>query len=115
MSNKSGPEKTDPEHTPGPELVTITGLSGSGKGTVLRAFEDLGFFAVDNLPIELIPKFAELAHSSRSIAKAALVIDIREGDALRAFPAIYRKLKRHLRAQLLFMEAADESLVRRFS
>jgi len=114
---KSGtnPDNTEPEHQPGPDLVIITGLSGSGKGTVLRAFEDLGFFAVDNLPIELIPKFAQLTQESRSISRAALVIDVREGEALRSFPALYRKLRRKLNVQLLFMEAADESLVRRFS
>lgn len=77
---------TEPEQKPGPQVVIITGLSGSGKGTVLKAFEDLGFFAVDNLPIELIPKFAELTEESRTIQRAALVIDIREGEALRSFP-----------------------------
>src|SRR4051794_7266450 len=106
---------TEPEQKPGPQLVIITGLSGSGKGTVLKAFEDLGFFAVDNLPIELIPKFAQLTQESRTIARAALVVDVREGDALRAFPDIYRQLKKKLHAQLLFMEAADVSIVRRFS
>jgi UPF0042 nucleotide-binding protein len=108
-------DKADPEHLPRPELVIITGLSGSGKGTVLRVFEDLGFFSVDNLPIELIPKFAQLAQDSSSIARAALVVDIREGEALRTFPALYRKLRRKLRATLVFLEAADDSLVRRFS
>ena len=95
--------------------MIITGLSGSGKGTVLKAFEDLGFFAVDNLPIELIPKFAELTQESRTIQRAALVIDIREGEALRSFPEIFRRLEAKLNVQLLFMEAADESLVRRYS
>ncbi len=66
------------------ELVVITGLSGSGKATVLKAFEDLGYYAVDNLPIELIPKFAELAKDSPHVRRAALVIDIREGDATRS-------------------------------
>ncbi len=106
---------TEPEQKPGPQVVIITGLSGSGKGTVLKAFEDLGFFAVDNLPIELIPKFAELTEESRTIQRAALVIDIREGEALRSFPEIFRNLKTKLNVQLLFMEAADESLVRRYS
>ena len=106
---------TEPEQKPGPQVVIITGLSGSGKGTVLKAFEDLGFFAVDNLPIELIPKFAELTEESRTIQRAALVIDIREGEALRSFPEIFRSLKTKLNVQLLFMEAADESLVRRYS
>ncbi|MDZ4799684.1 MAG: RNase adapter RapZ [Bryobacteraceae bacterium] len=104
-----------PALKPGSELVIITGLSGSGKGTVLKVFEDLGFFSVDNLPIELIPKFAQLAQESRTISRAALVVDVREGDALLALPALYRKLRRKLNARLLFLEAADESLLRRFS
>jgi len=62
-----------------PELVIITGLSGSGKGSVLKALEDLGFYSVDNLPVELIPKFAELTCNNPSISAAALVVDIREG------------------------------------
>ncbi|HOK47603.1 MAG TPA: RNase adapter RapZ, partial [Bryobacteraceae bacterium] len=62
-----------------PELVIITGLSGSGKGTVLKCLEDLGYYSVDNLPIDLIPKFAELTKASPGISQAALVVDIREG------------------------------------
>ena len=60
----------------GPELVVITGLSGSGKGTVLKSLEDLGYYSVDNLPMDLIPKFAELTGSSPRISNAALVVDI---------------------------------------
>ena len=97
------------------ELVIITGLSGSGKGTVLRVLEDLGYYSVDNLPIELMPKFAELTSVSSTIQRAALVIDIREGEALKGFPAMYRSLQRKLRTTLVFLEAADETLVRRFS
>lgn len=98
-----------------PELVIITGLSGSGKGTVLKVLEDLGYFSVDNLPIELIPKFAELAEGSSRIQRAALVVDIREGDALLRFPRVYRTLRNKLNPRLLFLEAADESILRRFS
>lgn len=106
----------DPESKSGrSELVVITGLSGSGKGTVLRVLEDLGYYAVDNLPIELIPKFAELSIGSHNIRRTALVVDIREGEALRRFPAIYKRLRKKLRTILLFLEAADVSLVRRFS
>ena len=72
---------------PQTELVIITGLSGSGKGTVLKAFEDLGYYSVDNLPIELIPKFAELTKNAPNIRRAALVVDIREGTALERLPA----------------------------
>jgi len=96
------------------ELVIITGLSGSGKGTVLKAFEDLGYYAVDNLPIDLIPKFAELAGGS-SIRHAALVVDIREGTALERFPAMYKRVRRKLRTRLLFLEADDSVLISRFS
>lgn len=98
-----------------PNLVIITGLSGSGKGTVLKVLEDLGFYAVDNLPIDLIPKFAQLVKTSASIHRAALVIDIREGEALRRFPALYRKLRGELRCTLIFLEAGEDSLIRRFS
>lgn len=97
------------------ELVIITGLSGSGKGTVLKAFEDFGYYAVDNLPIGLIPKFAELTKDSPNIQRAALVVDIREGAALERFPGMFRKLKRKAGMRLLFLEADDATLVRRFS
>ncbi|MCS7026062.1 MAG: RNase adapter RapZ [Bryobacteraceae bacterium] len=98
-----------------PELVVVTGLSGSGKGTVLKCFEDLGYYSVDNLPTELIPKFAELTKSSPDIRCAALGVDIREGAGLSEFPAIYKKLRRRLRTLLLFLEADDATLLRRYS
>ena len=97
------------------ELVIITGLSGSGKATVLKAFEDLGYYAVDNLPIGLIPKFAELTREAPNVRRAALVIDIREGQTLKQFPAIFKKLRHRVAATLLFLEADDRTLVRRFS
>ena len=100
---------------PGSHLVIITGLSGSGKGTVLKSLEDLGYYAVDNLPIDLIPKFAELTRESPTIRRAALVVDIREGEALQHFPALFKKIKRDLPTTLVFLEAGDDSLVRRFS
>lgn len=97
------------------DLIVITGLSGSGKGTVLKAFEDLGYYAVDNLPIDLIPKFGELTRDSPNIRRAALVVDIREGTALKRFPRIYSAIKRTIGARLVFLEADDATLVRRFS
>ncbi|MGH9558151.1 MAG: RNase adapter RapZ [Bryobacteraceae bacterium] len=104
---------------PGPraktELVIITGLSGSGKGTVLKAFEDLGYYSVDNLPIDLIPKFAELAKDAPNIRRAALVVDIREGAALDRFPAMYKRIRKQVPTRLLFLEADDSALIRRFS
>lgn len=104
--------KSKPES---PELVILTGLSGSGKGTVLKALEDLGYYSVDNLPIGLIPKFAELTNASPQITRAALVVDIREGQGLQRFPKLYAQLKRKIRTTLLFLEADDDALVRRFS
>jgi UPF0042 nucleotide-binding protein len=98
-----------------PEIVIITGLSGSGKGTVLKAFEDLDYYSVDNLPIGLIPKFAELTKASPRVRSAALVVDIREGTSLRNFPDIYRELVERIPAKLVFMEADDDALMRRFS
>ena len=97
------------------DMVIITGMSGSGKGTVLRAFEDLGYFCVDNIPVDLIPTFAELSEQSLALAKAALVVDIREGERLRRLPTILKKLKAELRVSLLFLEASDEAVVRRYS
>ena len=85
----------------GAQLVIITGLSGSGKATVLKAFEDLGYYAVDNLPIELIQKFAELTTEAPTVRRAALVIDIREGRGLKQFPAIYKKLRHRVPATLV--------------
>jgi UPF0042 nucleotide-binding protein len=99
----------------GPQLVIITGLSGSGKATVLKAFEDLGYYAVDNLPVGLIQKFAELTQDAPTVRRAALVIDIREGLGLKQFPAIYKKLRRRVPATLVYLEADDSTLVRRFS
>jgi UPF0042 nucleotide-binding protein len=97
------------------ELVIITGLSGSGKGTVLKAFEDLGYYSVDNLPLDLIPKFAELTKESRKIRRAALVVDIREGTALERLPALIKRIRRQVPTRLLFLEADDAALIRRFS
>ncbi len=97
------------------ELVIITGLSGSGKGTVLRCLEDLGYYSVDNLPIGLIPKFAELTAGSPDVRCAALVVDIREGEALKRFPAMFARLRGKVRTTLVFLEADDDTIVRRFS
>ncbi len=105
----------EPAHSLDAQLVIITGLSGSGKATVLKAFEDLGYYAVDNLPIGLIQKFAELTQDAPNVRRAALVIDIREGLGLKQFPAIYKKLRRRVRATLVYLEADDSTLVRRFS
>jgi UPF0042 nucleotide-binding protein len=97
------------------ELVIITGMSGSGKASVLRALEDLGYYSVDNLPVDLIPKFADLVRDSASIRRAALVVDVREGEGLKKFPAIFARIKTSVNTRLLFLEADDESLMRRYS
>ena len=97
------------------ELVIITGLSGSGKGTVLKALEDLGYYSVDNLPIDLITKFAELAKDAPNIRRAALVVDIREGHALDRFPALFKQIRGQVPTRLIFLEADEASLIRRFS
>lgn len=98
-----------------PELVIITGLSGSGKGTVLKCLEDLGYYAVDNLPADLIPTLAELTKDSPFVNQAALVVDVRSGAGFERFPQIYSRLKRKIHTTLLFLDADDNSLVRRFS
>jgi len=98
------------------QLVILTGLSGSGKSTILKTFEDLGFYCVDNLPVDLIPTFSELHMSgSGEIDRAALLVDAREGEQLERLPAIYRRLRREYPATLVFIEASDEALLRRFS
>ncbi len=100
------------------ELLIITGLSGSGKTHVSRALEDCGWFCVDNLPTALIPRFAELIQSSPELRRAALVVDMRETEFTARFPACFRELRRRQRgpsASLLFVEASERALLRRFS
>ncbi len=98
-----------------PELIIITGLSGSGKGTVLKCLEDLGYYAVDNLPMDLIQTFAELTADSPNITRAALVIDVRGAGQLGRFPDLYARIKRKVNTTLVFLEADDDTLVRRYS
>lgn len=98
-----------------PELVILTGLSGSGKASALKAFEDLGFYAVDNMPLDLIPAFADLVRQSAEISRAALVVDVREGQRLDRFPAILRQVRKVLATTVVFLDATDAALLRRFS
>ncbi len=103
---------------PKKEFIIITGLSGAGKSHAIRALEDLGFFCVDNLPSMLIPTMAEMAtRADAGIEKLAIVVDVREGSFLRDFPRVYRKLKTApgLEPTLIFLEANQDTLVRRFS
>lgn len=98
-----------------PELVIITGMSGSGKASVLKAFEDLGYYCVDNLPVELIPRFAELSVQSGDIRRTALVVDVREGSKLEDLPGILKSVRRMIPTKVVFLEASDAVLLRRFS
>lgn len=98
----------------GRRLVLLTGLSGSGKGTILKTFEDLGYYCVDNLPVDLITTFSELSMGGE-YPRAALLVDAREGEKLQQLPAIYRRLAQHYPVTLVFVEASDEAILRRFS
>ncbi len=102
-------------HTPNKELVIVTGISGSGKASALKAFEDLGFHAVDNLPLELLPDFAALVGVSAELEKAAIVVDIREGATLDRLPEILKSVKKMLPTRVVFLDAQDAVLVRRYS
>jgi UPF0042 nucleotide-binding protein len=106
-----------PAHKPAhaPELVIVTGMSGSGKASVLKAFEDLGYYCVDNLPVELIPRFAEMALQSAEIRRTALVVDVREGSQLEQLPGILKAVRRMIPTKVAFLEASDAVLMRRFS
>ena len=97
------------------ELVILTGLSGSGKASALKTFEDLGYYSVDNLPLELIPRFADLVAKSAEITHAAMVVDVREGSRLDRFPSILAKVKKVLPTRVVFLEASDDAIIRRFS
>ncbi|MCU0579732.1 MAG: RNase adaptor protein RapZ, partial [Desulfobacterota bacterium] len=98
-------------------LVIITGLSGSGKSTALKAFEDIGFFCIDNLPATLLPRFLDLKDEiSKEVLKIALVMDLRGKDFLTRFPEIFQEIRRRgYHIEVLFLDAGDEVLARRFS
>ena len=97
-------------------IIIVTGMSGSGKSTALRALEDVGFFCVDNLPVVLLPKLLEIQTDAASeISKVALVMDLRERYFLEKYAEIFAKLKEEgHRIEILFLDASDESLLRRF-
>jgi UPF0042 nucleotide-binding protein len=101
----------------GIDFIVVTGMSGAGKSAASRCLEDLGFFCIDNLPVTLIPKVAELcAQSEKRIERVALVVDAREGRFLEGLFSIVDDLRRdgHL-VRIVFLDASDEVLVRRFS
>jgi len=115
-ARKRPSSKTPARKTGARQLVLVTGLSGSGKGTVLNTFEDLGFYCVDNLPVALIPTFTELYEEGRGeVERAALLVDAREGEEIEKLPGIYRDLRSRHPITLVFMEANDAALMRRFS
>jgi UPF0042 nucleotide-binding protein len=98
-------------------FIVLTGLSGSGKSQAMRALEDLGYFCVDNLPTTLIPTLATLAVRAGDFEKVAIIVDVRERNMLSSFPKVFKRLKKMpgLNPILIFLEASNETLVRRFS
>jgi UPF0042 nucleotide-binding protein len=116
---KSAPQpatrKNNSRRKTGKELVILTGISGSGKASAIKAFEDLGFHCVDNLPLELLPDFAALVSNSADVERAAIVIDVREGPTLDRLPEILKDVKKLLQTRVVFLDAQDAVLVRRFS
>ena len=97
-------------------FIVVTGLSGAGKSYAIKCLEDIGYYCVDNLPTTLIPQFAELAaHSTRRISRIALGVDIREGEYLSPVPEVLAQLRAlGYVTEVLFLEATEEALVRRY-
>jgi len=104
-------EQTKPEK----ELVIVTGISGAGKASALKAFEDLGFHAVDNLPLGMLAEFARLICNSAEVERAAIVVDVREGATLDRLPDILKEVRKLLPTRVVFLDAQDAVLVRRYS
>jgi len=97
-------------------FLIVTGLSGSGKTVVSRFLEDLGYYCVDNLPAKLIPGFVDLWLKKKvEIDRVALVLDIREPRFVTEFPRVFKEIRKRAPARLVFLEATDEALVKRFS
>lgn len=97
-------------------MVVVTGLSGSGRSAALKAFEDMGYYCVDNLPLSLLTAFVDFSRSTEDAYLAAIGIDVREKDFPSRFPALFGELRAGGRAvEMLFLDASDQTLVRRFS
>ena len=111
QGHASKPKQAKPDK----ELVIVTGISGAGKASALKDFEDLGYHAVDNLPLELLPDFAGLVRRSNEIERAVIVVDVREGQTLDQLPDILKWVKKLLPTQVIFLDAQDAVLVRRYS
>ena len=100
----------------GRRLFILTGISGAGKSQALKCLEDFGFYCVDNLPIALIDRFADILLESRRVRNVALGIDIREGEFLKGFSGSLRRLReKGLRVQVIFLDADDAVVIRRYS
>ncbi|MBI5827812.1 MAG: RNase adapter RapZ [Deltaproteobacteria bacterium] len=97
-------------------LVVVSGPSGSGKSTAIKALEDMGFFCVDNMPVSLLPTFMELLARTGEITRVAAVVDVREGEFLKDFTVTLAEVRKAgYKVEILYLEASDDSLVRRFS
>lgn len=114
-SSRVAPQRTRRTGQQANELVILTGISGAGKASALKAFEDLGFHCVDNLPLELLLEFAGLVSKSAEMARAAIVVDVREGATLDRLPQVLKSVKKLLPTRVVFLDAQDAVLVRRFS
>jgi UPF0042 nucleotide-binding protein len=100
----------------GRRMVIVTGLSGSGRSAALKAFEDMGYYCVDNLPLMLLPGFIEFAAGSDEALHSAIGIDVREKGFVKNFPELFGRLRAAGPVvEMLFLEASDQTLVRRFS
>lgn len=118
MRERRQPARRAARTTVASRFVVLTGLSGSGKSQAIKALEDLGYFCVDNLPVALLPMLAELTlRAGSEIARAAVVVDVREGRMLAEFPKTYKQLQAiaNLNPVLIFLDAREAALVRRFS
>jgi UPF0042 nucleotide-binding protein len=100
-----------------PRVVIITGMSGSGKSTALRALEDIGFYCVDNMPVVLLPKFLSIqSETSKNVPEVAMVMDLREKSFLETYTKIFARLRdRGYKIEILFLDASDDALLHRFS
>jgi UPF0042 nucleotide-binding protein len=113
--SRAAPRKQKTAALPTKELVIVTGISGAGKASALKAFEDLGFHCVDNLPLELLLHFAALVSRSAEVELAAIVVDVREGSILDRLPEILKSVRKLLRTRVIYLDAQDAVLVRRYS